>query len=100
MANWYNTYFETKDKEIVKLIEEGQTIDFNYDEERGDGNCKLRYGLYALDVKAIKTIAEKNGSSFIIDSNDIMTNLFFAWVFKNGREEIFEQGLAINRIQN
>lgn len=96
MANWYSTYFRTEDKDIVKLIKEGQTIDFIYNEEDGCGNCKLRYGLTALDVDAIKTVAENNSSSFIIDSNDIMTNLFFAWVYKDGKEEVFEQGLAIN----
>lgn len=90
MANWYGTYFETKDKEIAKLIENGRTLDFNYDEESGTGNCSLQWGLNAIDMDAIDIIATKNGSSFFIRSSDNLTGTQHIWGYENGKENIAE----------
>lgn len=67
MANWYSTYFETTDKEIVKLIEDGNTLDFYYDEESGVGNCSLRWGLSSIDMETIDKVATKK-SFFVFNS--------------------------------
>ena len=90
MANWYSTYFETKDKDIVKLIKDGQTIDFNYNEENGNGNCSLRWGLNALDMDAIDNIATNNNSSFFIRATDVMGCSQHIWGYENGKENVAE----------
>lgn len=90
MANWYNTYFRTEDKEIVNLIEEGQTMDFDYNEESGDGNCSLRWGLNAIDMEAIESIAKDNHSTFLICSSDVLTGTTHTWAYENGEEKVAE----------
>ena len=87
MANWYNTYFKTEDREIVDLIEEGNTMDFDYDEESGYGNCRLQYGFNALDLETIENVAKNNHSSFQINSIDILTNTKHIWEYKDGEEK-------------
>ena len=88
MANWYNTYFKTEDREIADLIEEGQTINFYYDEESGDGYCSLRWGLNAIDMEAIELIAKDNHSTFLIRSSDVLTGTTHTWVYENGEEKV------------
>ena len=58
MANWYSTSFKTNDFDIVELIRQGKTMDFDYDEESGYGNCRLRYGFNALDLETIENVAK------------------------------------------
>lgn len=90
MANWYMTYFETRDKEIVELIENGQTIQFYYDEEEGNGHCDLRWGVAALDIEAIENTAMTNKSSFFIRSSDSLTGNVQTWVYENGECKSWE----------
>ena len=90
MANWYSTYFETKDKDIIELIKNGETIDFYYDEEKGNGNCSLRWGLAALNVELIGNIATNNHSSFFIRSSDVLTGNVQTWAYENGKEKVIE----------
>jgi hypothetical protein len=90
MANWYSTYFETRDNEILKFIENGQTTEFNYDEKNGNGYCELRCGLSALDINAIEKYAINNCSSFFIRASDSMDCQVHTWAYENGKEIIAE----------
>lgn len=86
MANWYMTNFETKDKDIVEIIKNGQTIDFNYDNETGAGHCRLGWGLASIDMEKVTEIATDHKSSFRITSSDFLANVRQTWEFKNGIE--------------
>ena len=87
MANWYSTSFNTNDFDIVELIRQGNTMDFDYDEESGYGNCRLQYGFNALDLQTIENVAKNNHSSFQINSIDILTNTKHIWEYKDGEEK-------------
>lgn len=90
MANWYSTYFETRDNEILKFIKNGQTTEFYYNEENGNGHCDLRCGLAALDIEAIEKYAVDNYSSFFIHASDSMDCKVHTWAYENGKETIAE----------
>ena len=86
MANWYNTQFIANDKDIIRLIEDGVTRDFSYNKQDCTGYCKLRNGLNALDIDAIKSTAKNNNSTFHIETSDIMTDTFICWAYMRGEE--------------
>ena len=88
MANWYSTSFTTIDKDIVEVIKNGPTIDFDYDEETGNGHCSLRYGLGSIDLDKIAEIAIEHKSSFRFVSSDIMADTRQIFEFKDGVEVV------------
>ena len=90
MANWYVTSFETNDKDIVELIKNGRTVDFDYDETDEQGWCRLAWGIGSLDVEEIERVAKANKSSFCIYSSDAYTNTEQMWVCENGETKIAE----------
>ena len=88
MANWYDTTFETKDKDIVEIIKNGRTIDFCYHEDTNIGVCRLAWGIGSIDMDKVKQIAEEHYSSFMISSSDILTGTLQEWSFENGVEVV------------
>lgn len=92
MANWYNTQFIANDKDIIRLIEDGVARDFSYNKQDCTGYCKLRNGLNALDIDAIKTVAKNNGSTFHIQASDIMSDTIINWSYLHGKEYAYDKG--------
>ena len=71
---------------IVNLIKNGLTIDFDYDENTGIGTCRLKYGIASIDIDTVKNIDQENKSSFLIRSIDILTEIAQTWIYKDGKE--------------
>ena len=90
MANWYHTSFKTIDKDIVNIIRDGQTIEFDYNEQTGYGTCDLRYGLCAINLEKIENLAAQHKSDFHIKAFDIMADTEQELEFKNGEVVISE----------
>lgn len=86
MANWWTTSFTTDDMEIVELIKDSITIDFQYNKNTCSGICRLAYGIASLNIEEIKRVAKKNNSTFSIDSHDIYSMVSQKWVYENGIE--------------
>ena len=90
MVNWYFTSFETSNKDIVGIIEHGQTIDFYYDENTESDHCRLAWGLCSIDGNKVEEIVTEHKSSFHIISTDYLSNIEQEWAFKNRIQIIAE----------
>ena len=89
MANWYHTTFDTKDRDIVKVIKDNCT-EFDYNENDGLGCCNLAWGISSLDLDIIIDIAKKNKSTFSIFAYDIYTDTKQSLICEDGDIKVCE----------
>jgi hypothetical protein len=91
MANWAMTTFSTADKDIVELIKNGLTLDFDYNEETGTGCCSLKWSFAALDWDKIEAVAKEHKSNLHMIARDLYGCNEQEIKFKNGVMTLFEE---------
>lgn len=64
MSTLCYTEFNTYDKDIINALKNERVLDFDYNEDTGDGTFLVKNGLGSIDCNKIADIATEHKSSF------------------------------------